>query len=368
VPPRPSPAPFAPDGRLRYASDADPGLRRVGRAGRFVYRHPDGRAVRDVRTLARICALAVPPAWTDVWINPDPRGHLQASGRDARGRKQSRYHPRWRELRDAAKFDRLAEFGRALPALRRRVAADLTGPERPTRRRVVAAVVRLLDETLVRVGNESYARANRSYGLTTLRDGHVRPARRGVVLRFPGKGGKLHEVDVADRRVARILLRCQHLPGQHLFQYVGPGGRPRAVRSEDVNRYLRRATGEDVTAKEFRTWAGTVLALAELGRARHAPDVLARRRTVNAAIDAVAARLRNTRAVCRASYVHPAVVAAAEDGTLRATLARCVRSGRCPRGLRREEAAALLFLAEAARGPFAERRVRPPRRAVLASA
>lgn len=319
-------------------------------------------------TLERIRALAVPPAWTHVWINLDPRGHLQATGRDARGRKQSRYHPRWRELRDEVKFERLASFGRALPSLRRRVADDLAGPPRPTFRRVLAAIVRLLDETLVRVGNEEYARENRSYGVTTLRDGHVRRAEGGLRLRFPGKGGKLHEVEVGDARVARVVLRCQHLPGQQLFQFVGVDGRPHAVRSDDVNEYLRRATGEDVTAKEFRTWAGTVLALQHLGHARRTSGVTARRRTVNAAIDAVAERLRNTRAVCRASYVHPAVLTAAEDGSLWATLERCARDGRCPRGLRRDEAAALLFLAAVAREGPAKPRALRPRSAAVASA
>jgi DNA topoisomerase-1 len=335
----------------------------VRRGRGFAYVDPRGRPVRDGATLARVRALAIPPAWTDVWISPDPRAHLQATGRDARRRKQARYHPRWREVRDAAKFGRLAAFARALPRVRARVARDLARPGPPSREKVVAAVVRLLETTLVRVGNDEYARENRSYGLTTLRDGHAKPGRGGLVLRFPGKGGKPHDVGIDDPRLARIVRRCQELPGQRLFQYLDERGRRRALGSADVNRYLRETSGAPFTAKDFRTWAGTVLALGRLSRERPAGSATERRRVLLAAVDDVAARLRNTRAVCRASYVHPAVLRAWDDGTLAAAVARCARSGRCPRGLRREEATALAFLAGAGRPGVRARSGAPPRRA-----
>jgi DNA topoisomerase-1 len=335
---------------LRYASDDRPGIRRL-RAGRgFRYVAPRGGTVRDGATLARIRALAVPPAWRDVWIAPDARAHVQATGRDARGRKQARYHPRWREVRDEAKFGRLVAFARALPRLRARVARDLARKGPPSREQVVAAVVRLLETTLVRVGNDEYARENRSYGLTTLRDGHVAPGRGRVVLRFPGKGGKPHDVGIDDPRLSRIVRRCQDLPGQRLFQYLDADGRRRQLDSADVNAYLGDASGHPFTAKDFRTWAGTVLALDCLGRSAAPRSASEGRRRALAAVDEVAGRLRNTRAVCRSSYVHPAVLEACEDGTLWPALRRCARGARCPRGLRREEASALRFLAERTRG------------------
>jgi DNA topoisomerase-1 len=346
---------------LLYSDDARPGIRRVRRGGGFAYRGPRGRPVRDGATLARIRRLAVPPAWTDVWINPNPRGHVQATGRDARGRKQARYHPAWRAARDEAKFDRMPDFARALPRIRSRVRRDLAGGGPPTRPRVVAALVRLLEETLVRVGNDEYARHNGSYGLTTLRDRHVRKGGGELALRFLGKGGKPHDVAVGDPRVARIVVRCQDLPGERLFQYVDGDGRRRAVGSADVNAYLRDVSGRDFTAKDFRTWAGTLLALRHLRRAAGARSAAPTKRALVAALDAVAGRLRNTRAVCRSSYVHPAVVAAYEDGSLERRLARCARGGACPRGLRRDEALAYLFLREvASRGDGRQRRARSP--------
>jgi DNA topoisomerase-1 len=342
----------AKDAGLRHTTDADPGIRRLRRGRGFVYVGPRGRPVRDRATLARIRSLAVPPAWEDVWICPDPRGHLQATGRDARGRKQARYHPRWREVRDAVKFDRMVAFGRALPALRARVARDVAA-EDVSPRCVVATIVRLLETTLIRVGNDEYARENRSYGLTTLRDGHVAPSGRGLRLRFAGKGGKPHEVEVTDARAARVVRECRDLPGQRLFQWVDDQGRRHAVSSEDVNAYLREATGEDFTAKDFRTWAGTVLALQALAGAPPPKGVTATRRAINAAVDSVAERLRNTRAVCRRSYVHPAVIRACEERRLARAIAEC--SARGPRGLRREEAVALAFLVREARGARRDR-------------
>jgi DNA topoisomerase-1 len=299
---------------LHFSSDCDAGLRRR-RAGRgFAYLSADGRPVRDDVTLARIRALAVPPAWTDVWICRDPRGHLQATGRDARGRKQYRYHAEWREARDRQKFGDLLEFGEALPAIRRRVEADLRRAD-VSREAVLATVTALLDETLVRVGNEEYARANASYGLTTLRSRHVRLGRDAVRFVFKGKSGLTHDVTLHDRRLARAVRNCHQLPGQLLFQY-DDGGELHAVHSHDVNDYLRSAAGLDVTAKQFRTWRATALAAADLG-SRPAPGgPAAATRVTRDVVASVAERLGNTPAVCRASYLHPGVLAAFESGDL----------------------------------------------------
>jgi DNA topoisomerase-1 len=302
---------------LRYVTDQEPGIgRRRTRAG-FRYVCPNGEPLRDERTLRRIAALAIPPAWTDVWICPSPRGHLQATGRDARGRKQYRYHPRWRAVRDETKYGRSIAFAEALPRLRERVRADLARPGLP-KEKVVAAVVRLLETTLIRVGNDEYARTNDSYGLTTLQDEHA--AVDGARLRFAfrGKGGVEHEVDLHDRRLAAIVRRCQDLPGQDLFQYRNGDGTIQRVTSDDVNAYLHEAMGEAFTAKDFRTWAGTVLAARELHAAGAAESEAEAKRNVVAAIEAVAKRLGNTRAVCRACYVHPALLAAYLDGGLTA--------------------------------------------------
>jgi DNA topoisomerase-1 len=291
------------------------------RAGRsFRYRHPDGRPLRDRAALKRIRALAIPPAWTDVRIAPNASAHLQATGRDARGRKQYRYHAGYRERRDAAKFDRLVEFGRRLPRIRRRVARDLRRPGLP-REKVLAGVVRLLELTLIRVGNEEYARLNRSFGLTTLRDRHATVRGETVRLRFRAKGGRTHEARFGDPRLARLVARCQDLPGQALFQYLDDSGRRVSVGSADVNEYLREASGADVTAKMFRTWTATVLACRALGLTstagparpqtgkEPASSTVARRQVV-AAMKAVAERLGNTPTVTRSSYVHPGVVEA----------------------------------------------------------
>ena len=302
---------------LVYSSDAQPGLRRVRRGRGFEYRDSDGRPIRDRPTLDRIKALAIPPAWNDVWICAGARGHLQATGRDARGRKQFRYHPRWTALRDANKYERLIGFCRVLPKIRRRVARDLRRPEL-SHEKVVATIVKLMEATLIRVGNEEYARQNGSYGLTTLRDRHVKVRGSTVRLMFRGKSGK----EVADKRVARVVKQCQDLPGQDLFAYVDGSGERRTVTSQDVNDYLRETTGEDYTAKDFRTWAGTVLAAVALHELEGFQSEAEAKRNVVSAIDRVAKRLGNTRAVCRRSYVHPAVVDSYLDGSLGRRLVR----------------------------------------------
>ncbi|MGH6915490.1 MAG: DNA topoisomerase IB, partial [Geminicoccales bacterium] len=299
----------------------------------------------DRAVLARIRALAVPPAWERVWISPDAAGHLQATGRDARRRKQYRYHPDWRAVRESAKFDRMLAFARALPAIRARVTQDLAR-RGLSRDKVSATVVRLLEVTLSRVGNREYARANRSYGLTTLRDRHV--AFEGATLRFEyrGKGGKPHRISLRDRRLARIVRSCQELPGQHLFQYLDENGERQPVGSVDVNAYLQDITGEPFTAKDFRTWAATVLASLALGELAGFETETAARRNVNRAIEQVAAQLRNTPTICRKSYIHPEIVEAYLDGTLVGLLeARAETApGQDCAGLRDEEAAVLVLL------------------------
>jgi DNA topoisomerase-1 len=347
VPPVPpsDPVEAARFAHLRYVSDDTPGIRRL-RAGRgFRYVGPDGRPVRDADTLKRIRSLALPPAWRDVWVCPRPDGHLQATGRDERGRKQYRYHDRWRAVRDEAKYDRLLAFGQALPALRARIEADLARRGLP-RPKVLAAVVRLLEVTLVRVGNEEYARANHSYGLTTLRDRHAVIEGGTVRFHFKGKSGVRQDLAVSDRRLARIVKRCQELPGQMLFEYEEEPGVYRPVDSGDVNEYLREVTGQPFTAKDFRTWAGTLLAARALRAFAAFDSQTQARRNVVEAIDRVAKRLGNTRAVCRKCYVHPAVIDAYLDGTLARTLSQRVEkelSEKLP-DLPPEEAAVLAFL------------------------
>jgi DNA topoisomerase I len=307
------------DAGLRYTTDASPGLSRR-RAGRgFSYRDPDGLRVRDPETRARIKALAIPPAWTDVWICRWPNGHLQASGRDARGRKQYRYHDRWRKRRDTDKFDRMLAFAGALPAIRKRCDEDLARRGLP-REKVLAAVVRLLELTLIRVGNDEYARLNRSFGLTTLRARHAHVEGTSIRFRFRGKSGQTHEVDLRDRRLATVVRRCQELPGQELFQYVDEAGEVGDVASEDVNAYLREASGGDFTAKDFRTWAGTVLAYRALRALQPGDDERDARRNVVEAIRQTAGALGNTPAVARQSYVHPAVLEAYLDGAISGAL------------------------------------------------
>jgi DNA topoisomerase I len=304
---------------LRYVSDTMPGIRRK-RAGKgFSYVGPDGTPIRDPEHLRRIRALVIPPAWTDVWICPSPRGHIQATGRDAKGRKQYRYHPRWREVRDETKYGRMIAFGEALPGIRRRVDADLARPGLP-RQKVLATIIRLLESTLIRVGNEEYARDNGSFGLTTMRNRHVDVDGSTVRFEFRGKGGKRHDVDVRDRRVARIVERCQDLPGQTLFQYLNEDGERQTIDSADVNEYLREISGQDFTAKDFRTWAGTILAALALRELEAFDSETQAKKNVVRAIEAVAERLGNTPAVCRKCYVHPAVVDAYLDGSMVETL------------------------------------------------
>ena len=329
---------------LRYVSDEMPGVRRR-RSGRgFVYTDPEGRRIRDRAILRRIRSLAVPPAWTDVWICPLANGHIQATGRDARGRKQYRYHPRWRKVRDSNKYERMVAFARALPRIRRRVRRDLSRPAL-TREKVLAAVVRLLETTLVRVGNEEYARDNHSFGLTTLRDRHADVDGSWVRLMFRGKGGKRHEVGLHDRRVARVVKACQDLPGQELFQYI-EDGEERQVDSGDVNEYLRQAGGDDFTAKDFRTWAGTVLAARALQELEAFDSRAQGKRNVVRAIESVAGLLGNTTNVCRKCYVHPAVIDAYLDGSMLETLKQRAEEEmrRGVGSLRPEEAAVLALL------------------------
>ena len=329
---------------LRYTTDDRPGVRRR-RAGKgFTYIGPDGKRITDPDRIAWFRSLAIPPAWTDVWISPIKRGHLLATGRDARGRKQYRYHPRWRAVRDEAKYGRLVEFARALPKIRRRTDRDLRRRGLP-REKVLALIVRLLEATLVRVGNEEYARDNRSFGLSTLRDRHVKDDGSELRLSFKGKSGKEHEVPVRDRRLARLVRQCQELPGQELFQYVDADGRRQSIDSGDVNDYLREVSGEDFTAKDFRTWAGTVAASLALREFLEVDDDASRKKAIVAAIEEVAAQLGNTPAVCRACYVHPDVLEAYLDGTLVEALSERARGvGRGAHALRPEEAAVLGLL------------------------
>jgi len=280
-----------------------------------VYLSADGSRVDDEATLGRIRSLAIPPAWTDVWISPSPRGHLQATGRDAKGRKQFRYHPRWTALRDENKYSRLVGFCAVLPRLRRRVTRDLKRPGLD-HDKVVATIVRLMETTLIRVGNEEYARKNRSYGLTTLRDRHVKVRGSTVRLKFTGKSGKEVDAEVTDRRIARVIRQLQELPGQDLFEWIDEKGDRHSITSQDVNDYLRETTGQDFTAKDFRTWAGTVLAAAALKELSGFESETEAKRRVVSAIDRVAGRLNNTRAVCRRSYVHPAVIESYMEGSL----------------------------------------------------
>jgi DNA topoisomerase-1 len=301
--------------RLVYVSDHDPGYRRARRRGRFVYLGASDAPIRDERVLRRIRALAIPPAYTDVWICRLANGHLQSTGRDARGRKQYRYHPRWREQRNAAKYDRMLDFSRRLPHLRRRVAADLRQKGMP-RTRVLAALVRLLETSLIRVGNEEYARSNGSFGLTTLHNGHVRVRGETLEFRFRGKSGKFHNVRLEDARLARIVRRCQDLPGQMLFQYRNAAGAAESVRSDDVNAYIREIAGAEFSAKDFRTWAGTVITASLLAARGPPASATVAQAQIAEAIRQVAERLGNTPKICRSCYVHPAVPEAYAAGRL----------------------------------------------------
>ena len=333
---------------LRYVGGEGRGIRREKGSLGFRYIGADGKVIRKASTLKRIRALVIPPAWTDVWICADPRGHVQATGRDARGRKQYRYHQRWRESRDETKFDRIQAFAAALPAIRRKTAADLA-KRRLCREKVLASVVRLLERTLIRVGNDEYARTNRSFGLTTLRDNHVDIKGPRIRFQFRGKSGKRHEVGLDDRRLAHIVRECRDLPGQELFQYLDDEGRRRDVSSTDVNAYLKEITGDDFTAKDFRTWFATVLACTSLRGFDPASSRAQAKRNVITAIEAVAGVLGNTRSVCRKAYIHPAVLEAYESGLLTRTCAN--RRFRPHGGLRADEVMTIALLRKCERRP-----------------
>ncbi len=292
---------------LRYVHDRQPGIHRVKRGETFRYVGPDGKPVRDKETLGRIKSLVIPPAWQDVWITPHPKGHLQCTGRDARGRKQSRYHPHWREVRDETKYERMAYFAQALPIIRKRVEHDLALPGLP-REKVLATIVRLMEETHIRVGNEEYARENKSYGLTTMRTKHVEVNGAKITFDFQGKSRVHHTIDLQDRRLARIIKDISHLPGYELFQFVDHDGNRHSIDSSDVNEYLRQITGEHFTAKDFRTWAGSVLCCDLLNAFEPVSTLTQAKKNVVEAIKKVASHLGNTPSVCRKCYVHPAVL------------------------------------------------------------
>ena len=335
---------------LVYVSDTDAGIRRGKRGERFVYFHADKRPLRDKAALKRIASLAIPPAYADVWICSDARGHLQATGHDARGRKQYRYHPDWRLARDGAKFERMVAFGEALPRLRRRLKSDLARPGLP-RDKVIAVVVSLLDSTRIRIGNMQYARDNASFGLTTLKNRHVQFVRDGRArFRFRGKGGAEHEVLIDDQRLSRIVRRCQDLPGQQLFQYLDDEGARRPISSDLVNAYIQDAMGEDFTAKDFRTWSATLRAIA-LMAATPLPEPVngmvserAHKALIVAVIKEIAAELRNTPTVAKKSYINPVVFTAWREGRLHKAI-----SEKLAGAPRKAERLALAFLRKEAR-------------------
>jgi DNA topoisomerase I len=334
------------DAGLRYVTDRRPGIVRDRKKdGAFDYFYARGQRIREAKSLDRIKRLAIPPAWSDVWICPDASGHLQATGRDARGRKQYRYHPDWRKIRDETKFDRIIAFARALETIRRRVARDLARRGLP-REKVLATIVRLLETTLIRVGNEEYARDNKSYGLTTLQDRHAEVRRGKVSFKFRGKSGKQHVFDVRSRKLASIVRRCRDLPGYELFQYIDESGTPVDITSSDVNAYLREISGADFTAKDFRTWAGTVLAARALQEFEKFRSQAEAKKNLLEAVEAVARLLGNTPAICRKCYVHPVVLESYLDGTLVEQL-RLQAEQKLTREIRKlspEEAAVLMLL------------------------
>ena len=328
---------------LRYVSDEQPGIRRVKHGESFGYEKSSGTAVTDERTLERIRKLAIPPAWTDVWICASPDGHLQATGRDAKGRKQYRYHPRFREVREETKYEHMMAFAQALPAIREAIDAHMALRGLP-REKVLATVVHLLETTLIRVGNDDYVKQNKSYGLTTLRNQHVAVEGTQLRFQFKGKSGKSWRLQIRDRRVAKVVRACQELPGQRLFQYTDEEGELREVTSSDVNAYLREVTGRDITAKDFRTWAGTVMAALALQEVEKAETQAAARKNVRDAIERVAARLGNTPAICRKCYVHPEVLQAYAEGDLLLQIEEKVEGELDKGALRPEEAAVLTLL------------------------
>jgi len=322
---------------MTYVTDAMPGYHRKGAPKAFRYLDSKGQVIKSAETLRRIQRLAIPPAWTDVWICPSEHGHLQAVGRDARGRKQYRYHPQWREARDETKYDRLAAFGKALPKIRRRVAHDLK-EKQLSRNKVLATVVRLLETTFIRIGNKEYTKQNGSFGLTTLRDRHVNIRGPQVRFYFRGKSGVKHTIDIENAFLAKTVRQLRDLPGYELFRYYGDDGELHTVGSADVNRYLRDAAGDDFTAKDFRTWAGTLLAAEALENCRFATNKEAQR-NIKAAISSVSSQLGNTAAVCRKSYIHPSIFDAYLKGSF-----PCKPPSPTARGLSVRESAVLSFL------------------------
>lgn len=358
VPAEASPIDSAKSAGLRYVNDAKPGISRRRHGKSFRYFASDSSAaistpIHDPEILYRIKSLVIPPAWNEVWICPIANGHLQATGRDAKGRKQSRYHPRWREVRDEAKFEHMTQFAEALPAIRKQVDHDLALPGLPIAK-VLATIVRLMETTFIRVGNEEYARTNKSYGLTTMRNRHIDISGATVEFSFDGKSGKHHSIRLSDRRIASILKRCRELPGYELFQYLDAEGNRHSIDSSDVNEYLRQITPQDVpahfTAKDFRTWAGTVLACTTLTSLEPFTSETQAKRNLVEAVKAVAEQLGNTPAVCRKCYIHPAIL----DGYLGGLLVACVDEPRSKAGktadsiaaLRAEEQAMMRFLAK----------------------
>jgi DNA topoisomerase-1 len=339
------PVESAKDAGLRYVDDRGPGIRRRRSGNGFVYTDSNGRPIRDRETLARIASLVIPPAWTDVWICPNPAGHIQAVGRDARGRKQYRYHPRWREVRDQTKYEKMVAFAHALPRIRKRVTRDLRRPGLP-REKVLAAVVRLLETTLIRVGNDEYAKSNGHFGLTTLHDKHVSFRHGSIHFEFAGKSGVEHAIDLHDPRLAKIVRQCRDIPGHELFQYVDDDGNRHKIDSTDVNEYLHEIAGEEFTAKDFRTWAGTVLAAMALREFEKFDSQAACKRNIVTAVEAVAEKLGNTKAVCRKCYIHPAVLDSYMDGSLVETLKQRAetRLRSALHALKPEEAAVLTLL------------------------
>jgi DNA topoisomerase-1 len=330
---------------LRYVSDRSPGIERRKYGETFTFLDPSGKVIRDKKELARIKSLGIPPAWTRVWICPDENGHLQAVGRDAKGRKQYRYHTRWREVRDETKYTRMILFAKALPKIRQRVHHDLKLPEL-SRRQVLATVVRLLELSLIRVGNEEYAKQNNSFGLTTMRDRHVKVNGNKVKFAFRGKSGKNHEIHIEDKRLARSVKKCQDLPGQVLFQYIDREGQKQKISSEDVNEYLREISGQDFTAKDFRTWAGTVLAAIALHGFDPFDSTKQAKRNITHAIESVSQRLGNTPAICRKCYVHPAIFESYLEGQTVDVIQQRAREELNSHKLRPDEQAVLKFLSE----------------------
>ena len=328
---------------LRYVSDTQPGIRRRKSGKGFSYVGTDGKPIRDQKELTRIRSLAIPPAYIDVWICPSPHGHIQATGRDARGRKQYRYHPKWREVRDETKFGRMLAFSEVLPKIRERIERDLARSGLP-REKVLATVVSLLECTCIRVGNDEYAKANRSYGLTTLQDRHVEVSGSNLRFEFRGKSGKTHRVDLNDRRLARIVQRCQALPGEDLFQYLDDDGVRQTIGSGDVNDYIREISGQEFTAKDFRTWAGTLLAVSALTEIGASSSQRQAKSNVLRAIDRVAEQLNNTRAVCRKYYVHPAIFETYLAGTMVDALKKNGTQETAKSALADEEAAVVRLL------------------------